>query len=179
VTGSIGVIFAKFDLHGLYDKLGITKQALDRGQYAGLYSDYEPLVGRNLDKIRQQIDTFYGAFVTRVAQGRRRPASDIEPLAQGRVWTGAQAKANGLIDQLGGIDAAINIIRTRARIGPSEKVTLVVYPPKRTLLEVLMSRNDESASIEMKIKSLLGGLPVQSLSEGGFLKLMPYSIRVR
>lgn len=179
LTGSIGVIFAKFNLHGLYDKLGINKQALNRGQYAGLYSDYEPLTGKNLDKVRGQIDRFYGAFVSRVAQGRKRPADQIEPLAQGRVWTGAQAKQNGLVDQLGGIDTAIDLIRKRANIGPSEKVTLVVYPPKRTLLEILMSRNDETATVETKLRTLLGELPIRSLSEGGFLKLMPYTIRVQ
>jgi len=179
LTGSIGVIFAKFNLHGLYDKLGVSKQSLSRGQYADLYSDYEPLTGKNLDKLRQEIDRFYGAFVSRVAQGRKRPADQIEPLAQGRVWTGAQAKQNGLVDQLGGIDAAIDLIRKRANIGASEKVTLVVYPPKRSLFEVLMSRNDENAAVETKIQALLGGLPVHSLAEGGFLKLMPYTIRVQ
>jgi len=179
LTGSIGVIFAKFNLHGLYDKLGVSKQSLSRGQYAGLYSDYEPLTGKNLDKLRQEIDRFYGAFVSRVAQGRKRPADQIEPLAQGRVWTGAQAKQNGLVDQLGGIDTAIDLVRKRANIGPSEKVTLVVYPPKRSLFEVLMSRNDENAAVETKLQALLGGLPVHSLAEGGFLKLMPYTIRVQ
>lgn len=179
LTGSIGVIFAKFNLRGLYDKLGVSRQSLNRGQYAGLYSDYEPLTGKNLDKLRDEIDRFYGAFVSRVAQGRKRPADQIEPLAQGRVWTGAQAKQNGLVDQLGGIDTAIDLIRKRANIGPSEKVTLVVYPPKRSLFEVLMSRNDESATVETKFKALLGGLPVHSMAEGGFLKLMPYTIRVQ
>src|SRR5207249_4637218 len=102
-----------------------------------------------------------------------------EPLAQGRVWTGAQAKQNGLVDQLCGIDTAIDLIRKRANIGAKERVTLVVYPPKRSLLEVLMSRNDETATVEAKLKMLLGGLPIHSLSEGGFLKLMPYTIRVQ
>lgn len=179
LTGSIGVIFAKFDLHGLYDKLGITKQPLQRGQYADLYSDYEPLTGKNLEKLRHQIDEFYGAFISRVAQGRKRPPGQIEPLAQGRVWTGAQASRNGLVDQLGGIDTAIDVIRKRANIGPTEKIALVVYPPKRSLLEVLMSRGEENAAIETKLESLLGGLPIHSLAQGGFLKLMPYTIRVQ
>ena len=179
LTGSIGVIFAKFNLHGLYDKLGITKQALSRGQYADLYSDYEPLAGRNLEKLQQQIEHVYEGFISRVAQGRKRPADQIAPLAEGRVWTGAQAKQNGLVDQLGGIDAAIDLIRKRANIGPSEKVTLVVYPPKRSLLEMLMSRTDESAAIETKFKALVGDLPVHSIAEGGLLKLMPYTIRVQ
>lgn len=178
LTGSIGVIFAKFDLHGLYDKLGITKQPLDRGEHADLDSDYEPLTGKNLDKVQQQIQNFYGAFLNRVSRGRKRPVSDIEPLAQGRVWTGSQAEANGLVDRIGGIDTAIDLIRQRAKIPSSQKITLVVYPPKRSLIDVLMSRNDESASIEMKLRPYIGDLPIQALSQGGFLKIMPYSIRV-
>jgi len=179
LTGSIGVIFAKFELKGLYDKLGITRQSLQRGQYAGLYSDYEPLTGKYLQKVQQQIQDFYGVFLNRVAQGRKRPVDQIEPLAQGRVWTGAQAKQNGLVDQLGGIDAAIDLIKQRAHIGASEKINLVVYPPKRSFLEALMSRNDENAAIELKLKALLGGLPVHSLTQGGYLKLMPYTVRVQ
>ena len=179
LTGSIGVILARFDLHGLYDKIGIDKQVLKRGQYADLDSDYEPLTGKNLEKLTREVDHFYDAFVSRVAEGRRRPAAQIEPIAQGRVWTGAQAKQNGLVDNLGGIDAAIELIRQRAHIGSSEKVTLVVYPPKRSLWDALLARGDENAAIEMKLKSLFGGLPIHTLSQGGFLKLMPYTIRVQ
>jgi protease-4 len=183
LTGSIGVIFAKLNINGLYGKLGITRPSLDRGRNADLYADNEPLTGEKLAKVQQQVHTFYGAFVSRVAQGRKRPASDIEPLAQGRVWTGAAAKQNGLVDQLGGIDAAIDLIRKRANIAPSEKISLVVYPPKRSLLDVLMSHQDENASIEQraeaKMESLLGGIPVHALAQGGFLKLMPYTIRTQ
>jgi protease-4 len=180
LTGSIGVIYAKFDLHGLYDKIGVDKQVLKRGQYADLDSDYEPLTGKNLEKLTQEIDRFYGAFVSRVADGRKRLAAQIEPLAQGRVWTGSQAKQNGLVDNLGGIDAAIDLIRQRAHIGSSEKVRLVVYPPKRTLWEAILSRGgDENAAIEVKLRSLFGPLPIHSLSHGGFLKLPPYTIVVK
>jgi protease-4 len=179
LTGSIGVIFAKFDLHGLYDKIGVSKQVLKRGQYADIDSDYEPLTGKNLEKLTKEVDEFYGAFVRRVAEGRKRPAAQIEPVAQGRVWTGMQARQNGLVDNLGGIDAAIDLIRQRAHIGPSEKVTLVVYPPKRSLWDVLTTRSDESAAIEMRLNSLLGGIPIHALSQGGFMKLMPYTIHVQ
>ena len=179
LTGSIGVIFAKFDLHGLYDKLGIDKQVMTRGQYADLDSDYQPLAGKNLAKINEEIDRFYAAFVNRVADGRKRPASEIEPLAQGRVWTGAQAKANGLVDELGGIDTAIGLIRQRAHIGASEPVTLMVYPSKRTLWDTLTGRHSESADIEVKLRAVFGGLPIHALEQGGFLKLMPYTFRVR
>ncbi|MGA2597132.1 MAG: signal peptide peptidase SppA [Bryobacteraceae bacterium] len=179
LTGSIGVIFAKFDLHGLYDKLGITKQPLQRGQYADLYSDYEPLTGKDLVRVQDEIETFYQSFLMRVSEGRKRPVDQIEPIAQGRVWTGTQAKQNGLVDQLGGIDTAIDLIRRRANIGDAEKISLVIYPPKRSFLDLLMSRTDENAAIESKLKPLIGDVPLRTLSQGGFLKLMPYTITVR
>src|SRR5579884_2207875 len=179
LTGSIGVIMAKFDLHGLYDKIGITKQMLTRGQYADLDSDYEPLAGKNLEKMTQEINHFYMAFKERVAQGRRQSVDRIETVAQGRVWTGAQAKQNGLVDDLGGIDSAIAMVKKRANIGASEKVTLVVFPPKRTVLDVLMSKQEESAEIESKLRTLTGGLPITVLAHGGILKIMPFSVEVR
>ena len=179
LTGSIGVIMAKLDLHGLYDKIGVKKELLTRGQYADIDSDYIALTGANRAKMAQHIEDFYKTFVSRVAHGRKRPFDQIEPLAQGRVWTGAQAKQNGLVDQLGGLDKAIEMVKARAKIGAGEKVTLVVYPPKRSILEKLMGRADDSAAIEVKLERLLNGLPVRALARGGILKLMPYTITVR
>ena len=180
LTGSIGVIFVKPNLHGLYDKIGVTKQLLTRGHYAALDSDYKPLTDDELQKLRQEIDGFYRVFVSRVAQGRKRPYEDIEPLAQGRVWLGAEAKKNGLVDQLGGLDRAIELVKERAKIPASEKIVLVPYPPKRSLLDLLMSRSDDTPGIEMKaMRRLFGDLPVRAWARGGFLKLMPYTISVR
>ncbi len=78
------------------------EQLLTRGRYADIDSDYVPLSDAERQKLTGQIDAFYRAFVSRVADGRKKPFDQIEPLAQGRVWLGAQAKENGLVDQLGG-----------------------------------------------------------------------------
>lgn len=179
LTGSIGVIYARMSLHGLYDKIGVTKQVLTRGHYADLDSDYAPLNDDQRAKIAGQIDAFYKTFVSRVAEGRKKSFDQIEPLAQGRVWLGAQAKQNGLVDELGGLDRAVELVRQKANFAASDKITLVPYPAKRSLFDVLFSRTDESAAIESKVQQVVGPLPLRALSEGGFLKLMPYSIRVR
>jgi len=180
LTGSIGVIFARMTLHGLYDKIGINKQLLTRGRYADIDSDYTTLTDDEHRKIAGQIDAFYRAFVNVVAAGRKKNFDQIEPLAQGRVWLGAQAKQNGLIDELGGLDKAVDLIRQRAHIPASERITLVPYPGKRSIFELLLDRQDDSSDVEMKVaKTLLGKLPVQALAHGGYLKLMPYSIEVR
>jgi protease-4 len=179
LTGSIGVIFARFNLHGLYDKIGVNKQLLTRGRYADLDSEYAPLSNEARQKIAFQIDAFYKSFVSRVADGRKKSFDQIEPLSQGRVWLGVQAKQNGLVDELGGLDKAVELIRKRANIAAGDRITLVPYPGKRSVLDMLLSRADENAALETKVGQVLGNLPVRALSQGGYLKLMPYTIRVR
>jgi protease IV len=185
LTGSIGVIFARFSLHGLYDKIGVNKQTLARGRYADIDSDYTPLSDANRQKITGQIDAFYRAFVSHVADGRKKPFDQIEPLAQGRVWLGTQAKQNGLVDQLGGLDRAIEVLKQQAHMSPSERVTLVPYPGKRSVFDVLFrnrldaSSDAETRAVEVRLEKVFGPLPWQALSQHGFLKVMPYSISVR
>jgi protease IV len=178
LTGSIGVIFARLNLHGLYDKIGVNKQLLSRGRYADIDSDYAPMSEDERKKITGQIDAFYRAFVGHVADGRKKPFDQIEPLAQGRVWLGAQAKQNGLVDQLGGLDRAIEVLKQQAHMSPSDRVTLVPYPGRRSVFDLLFSRADPAAEIQTRMEKILGKLPLQALSQHGFLKVMPYSIRV-
>ena len=179
LTGSIGVIFAKFTLHGLFDKVGVDEQLLTRGRYADIDSEYQPLSDAARQKLSGQIDAFYQAFVGNVADGRKKPYDQIEPLAQGRVWTGAAAKGNGLVDQLGGLDRAVEVLKQQAHMSPSERVTLVPYPGRRSIFELLFSRTDPTAEVQMRLEKIVGKLPLQALSERGFLKMMPYSITVR
>jgi len=187
-TGSIGVFFGKVNLRGLYDKLGVKKELMKRGRFADIDTEYAPLNDEQRAKLRTEIEVLYKGFVQRVADGRKRKYDDVEPLAQGRVWTGAQAKQNGLVDEIGGIDRAIEMVKQKAKIGASEKITLVAYPPRRNLLQVLMDRDTDLTSIESRmvdsrvearVRELVGDLPLRVLSRGGILRLMPYSITIR
>ncbi len=186
-TGSIGVFFGKVNVKGLLDKLGVTETPLTRGRFAGIDSMAAPLTGPERDKLRKEIEIFYTDFVERVAEGRKRPYDQVEPLAQGRVWLGAQAKQNGLVDELGGLDRAVEMIKQRAKIGASEKVTLVTYPPRRTLLDLIWNRSDDSAELDAalrasvlpaKLRTLIGKVPVRALLQGGILRLMPFTLDV-
>lgn len=179
LTGSIGVIFLRMNLHGLLDKLGVNQQFLKRGRYADIDSASEPLSEDARAKIAGEIDAFYKSFVGRVAEGRKRPFDQIEPLAQGRVWLGAQAKQNGLVDELGGLDRAVELVKQRAHIAPADRITLVPFPGKRSVLDLVFNRTDESMAMELKAQKLLGRLPVSALANGGFMKLMPFTITVR
>jgi protease-4 len=192
-TGSIGVFFGKINLRALYDKIGLNKEIFTRGHFADIDSDYKPLDDTQRAKLQTELDVFYSGFVQRVADGRRRKYDQIEPLAQGRVWTGAQAKVNGLVDELGGLDRAVELVKQRAKIAASEKITLVAYPPRRNVLEMLLNRETDLTSIgsqildsrmEARVRALFGGLPIHALmhgalSQGGILPLMPYTVTVR
>jgi protease-4 len=180
-TGSIGVFFGKPVLKGLYDKIGVTKDTLKRGKFADIDTDTRPLNDEERAKLRHEIDVFYRGFVERVAAGRKRTYDQVEPLAQGRVWMGAQAKQNGLVDELGGLDRALELIKERAKIPASEKVALVTYPPRRSIWDIVLNRDDEDieAMIARRAKVLVGKLPVRSLMRGGIMELMPYSIEVK
>jgi protease-4 len=179
LTGSIGVFFGKVNLKGLFDKVGIATQTLKRGRFSDIDSTTAPLNDEQRAKLRREIETFYKGFVERVAAGRKQPYDKMESLAQGRVWLGAQAKQNGLVDELGGLDRAIEMVRDRAKISSSEKIVLVTYPPKRTVWDVLFNRSDETSQMEAHLRPFIGRLPLRALSHGGILRLMPFTIDVK
>jgi protease-4 len=179
LTGSIGVFFGKVNLRGLFDKAGLATYTLKRGRFSDIDSTTAPLTDEQREKLRREIETFYKGFVERVAAGRKRPYDNVEPLAQGRVWLGAQAKQNGLVDELGGLDRAIEMVRDRAKISSSEKIVLITYPPKRSVWDVLLNRADDSAQMESLIRPVIGKLPLRALMRGGILRLMPFTIDVK
>ncbi len=178
LTGSIGVVFGKPNLHGLYDKLGVSEDGITRGRFAEIDSLNRPLTPPELAKLKEGIDSNYHDFVAKVAQARRRPYDQVEPLAQGRVWLGDQAKARGLVDELGGIDRALELVKQKARIPAGENVTVVMYPPKRSLLDVLFGRAQDSM-LESRVQRLLKDWPPEVWAHGGLLRMMPYMVKVQ
>jgi protease-4 len=177
-TGSIGVVFGKPNLRGLYGKLGVTKDMLKRGRFADIDSDYKPLSPEERAKLREGVDEVYRDFVEKVAAARKRRPADIEPLAQGRVWLGSQARANGLVDELGGLDRAIELVKQKAKIPAAEKVGIVMYPPRRNLLDMVLRRSQEDP-VQARIKAVAPGFPFRSLLEGGYLRLAPLALGAR
>jgi protease IV len=139
ITGSIGVIYGKFNLRGLYDKLGVTKETLTRGKHADLDSDYQPLTDEGRRKLRESLEGIYHSFVQQVAAARRKPYADIDQVAQGRAWLGSQSKSIGLVDEFGGIDRSIELLKQRMGCPPSEKLRVVLLPRQRSWIERLAS----------------------------------------
>ena len=107
-----------------------------------------------------------------MAGARHRSFNEIEPLAQGRVWLGDQAKANGLVDELGGLSSAIALVKKRARIPEAEEVDLVTYPPRRSLVDLLLRRSPDDL-LETRLAQVFGRVPFHAWMKGGMLRLMP------
>ena len=133
ITGSIGVVSGKYSFKGLYEKLGIHKEILKRGEHADFYTDYGDYPPAEQAIVQKQVQEIYEDFIKKVALGRTQlTVDDVDRLGQGRIWSGRQAKANGLVDELGGLNLALAIARQHAGLG--EKPFQIVRFPKRTWL---------------------------------------------
>ncbi|MBV9081519.1 MAG: signal peptide peptidase SppA [Acidobacteriaceae bacterium] len=182
ITGSIGVLYVRPVVHDLFNKLGIQEDILTRGKLADIDSFYDPLSDAARQKLHEAIQTTYNSFVGKVAGARKKTFDQIEPLAQGRVWTGVEAKQNGLVDQLGGLSEAVALVRERAKLSPSGDTNLVMYPPKRSLFEILTSSSNDAvadAAVQRNIRDIFPNLPVRALLKGGMLRMLPYRFTVQ
>jgi len=182
ITGSIGVLYVRPNLHGLYDKLGIQEDTLSRGKLADMDSDYLPLSDAARQKLHDSIEATYRSFVGKVAAARKKSYDQIDPLAQGRVWMGAQARQNGLVDDLGGLDQAIALVREKAKLSPGGETNLVLFPPRRSLLEILTSSSSdgiEAKIAEREVHRALPGLPGPAFLKGGLLRILPYQVTIQ
>jgi protease-4 len=181
ITGSIGVLYARPVVHGLFDKLGIQAELLSRGQLAQMDSIYEPLSDAARQKLHESIQATYKLFVSKVATARKKAYDQIDPIAQGRVWMGDQARQNGLVDQLGGLDLAVSVVRQRAHLTATGDTNLVMFPPRKSIWDVLANSSPETvqdAAAESKIRQFLPALPSPVFLKGGLLRILPYQINV-
>jgi protease-4 len=180
ITGSIGVFSGKFSLRGLYEKLGLTQETVRRGRHATLFSRYSPWTGEERQKVRELNESFYETFVAKAAQGRKKTPAEIEAVAQGRVWTGAQALEKGLVDRLGGLDTAIEAAREKAGLRPGTDVQLVVMPEKKGLLDMLFQRQEEDVTVRALGREGAATLRwAIALAEAGPLARVPFDLRIR
>jgi protease-4 len=137
LTGSIGIFGGKIVTGGVYEKLGAHIQSTSIGKHAEINSPARPYNADELQKLQEQLQAFYDQFVEKAAESRHSTPEKIDQLAQGRVWTGLQAKQNGLVDALGGLDRAIALAKQRAKIAADSEVELVIYPPRKSFYEIL------------------------------------------
>ena len=135
LTGSIGVVGGKLAPAGALARLGVNAFPIGRGKRATMRASLAPWTDDERGAIRRSMEEVYRTFVGRVAAGRGKPVAQIEPIAQGRVWTGARAKELGLVDEIGGLDAAIAEARRLGGVNAASE--LEIYPPPPTLRDLL------------------------------------------
>ena len=147
ITGSIGVFGGKFNLKGLYNMLGLTKEVVTRGRNAKIYSDYGSFTPAERERVEKLMKTVYDDFVRKAAEGRGKTEKEIHEIAQGRVWTGKQAKEIGLVDVLGGLDTALSVAKTNAGLEEDDEVNIFVLPEQKTFFEFLVEDMEKNLSI--------------------------------
>jgi protease-4 len=186
LTGSIGIYTGKFVTGGSFGKLGANIEATSDGRHAEIYSPDRRFTDEERVKVLESMQAFYDQFVEKVAEARHTSPEKIDQIAQGRVWTGMQAKQVGLVDQLGGLQEAVAVAKQRAHIPADEDVELVIYPPRRTFYEVLSEQFDQPAQrgaaeaiatlLGPRDRRILGAIlaPSRLFRSGEILAHMPY-----
>jgi len=193
ITGSIGVVAGKPVMRGLYDWLGISNEYVMRGKTAGMFRETEKFSDEERVKFEEWIKTtYYQDFVPKVAKGRKKDAQYVDSVGQGRVWTGAQAKERGLVDEYGGLDRAIEVAKELAKIPADKGVERVILPYPRTFLQELMSSGGDNSNTEVaQQRAVLAALPedarrafrfmqlMERMKTGEKMLVMPFDIRVK
>lgn len=161
ITGSIGLFLGKPVVKGLYDWLGISNEYVMRGKNAGIFRETEHWTDQERAKMVESANNvYYNSFVPKVAQGRNKTDEEVNSLGQGRVWTGTQAKQNGLIDEFGGLETAINVAKQLANLPADKEVRRVVLPEPKPFFETLLgSESSVDAKTEQAQKAVFDALP--------------------
>ncbi len=193
ITGSIGVVAGKPVVKGLYDWLGITNEYVLRGKNAGMFRETEKFSDSERQKFQEWINTtYYEDFVPKVARGRNKPAEYIDSVGQGRVWTGAQAKDRGLVDEFGGLERAIDVAKDLAKIPADRGVQRVILPYPRTFLQELLSgSSDDSNTRTEQQRAVIAAMPqdarrafrylmlLDRMKDGESMLLMPFDLKIK
>ena len=147
LTGSIGVFGGKFAIGGTLNKIGVNYDSVVSGANASIDSPFTPFTPSQRTKVQDMMQSIYDDFVEKAAESRNTTPEKVHAVAQGRVWTGQQARERGLVDALGGLDTAIAIAKEQAKIAKDEDVELVVFTGRRTLYEALSEQFGGGASL--------------------------------
>ncbi len=187
LTGSIGVFGGKFNMVGLYEKVGMTLVTTKRGAEADMFSSTSSFSEEGGAAYQRFLDDFYKEFVTKVSDGRDMDYDAVHQVAQGRVWTGAQALDRGLVDELGGLRDAISKAAELAEVADYGVMRL---PEQKDFLELLLEDLAEASAPQVvKIDLGIPGVSVEELeeifllervlSDGGVAAMIPGRLRVR
>jgi protease-4 len=182
ITGSIGVFGLQLDIQRLFSSFGVTFDRVKTGKFADIVTISRPKTDEEMAVYQRLVNWIYGKFIGKVAEGRRLRPAYVEEIAQGRVWTGEQALQLGLVDEIGGLDAAIRYAARQGNLGPSYRVT--EYPRRKdfaqALAEMLGRLPPESVragsgglvgEVERRIEAEMGALRALNDSQGIYARL--------
>ncbi|HEV2885153.1 MAG TPA: signal peptide peptidase SppA [Pyrinomonadaceae bacterium] len=192
ITGSIGVVAGKPVLRGFYDWLGISNEYILRGKQAGMFRETEKFSPDERAKFEEWINnTYYNDFIPKVAKGRNKNVEYVDSIGQGRVWTGNQGKQNGLVDEFGGLDRAIEVAKELAGLRKDKGVRRVILPYPRTFLQELLNTGSDTRSEAAQQRAMLSVLPedaqralryarlLDRMKNGESMLLMPFDLRIK
>jgi protease-4 len=193
ITGSIGVLAGKPVMRGFYDWLGISIEYILRGKTSGMFRETEKFSDAERAKFDEWIKTtYYQDFVPKVAKGRKKDEQYIDSVAQGRVWTGAQAKDRSLVDEFGGLDRAIEVAKQLAKIPADKGVERVILPYPTTFIQQLLSGGGENSNTQIEQqRAVYASLPedarralrymqlMERMQNGETMLLMPFDLRIK
>jgi protease-4 len=184
ITGSIGVFGQIPNLHGIATKYGINAEQVQTHENSLEYSIFEPLKPQTHDYIKEGIEIVYDTFLKRVAEGRKMTKTQVDAIGQGRVWTGVQAKANGLVDTLGSLDDALAHAAKLAKLKAYKTINYPIYEDEFDPTQ-FFSFVGLKQSREAFIKNEIGAENYKIIEQfrrmqqvKGIQMLMPYEIKV-
>jgi len=184
ITGSIGVGGGKLVTGGLYDKVGMNTEVISRGKNSGALSSTQPFTSDERKVFTQLLKETYHEFVSKAAQGRKMDVSKMEELAQGRVYTGRQAKKLGLIDQIGTLEDAIAEAKKQAGLKPGTEVEIEILPQPKSFFEQLFNgevadTGEFTTAVPELVKTIRQAALWRKLLGERVLLWMPYHIELK
>jgi protease IV len=181
ITGSIGVVYAKFDVSSLMNQFGVNIERTKSHPVSDAMSPTRAMTEAEIRQLDGVIGHVYSIFTGKVAEGRKLDAAATENLARGRVWSGTAAKASGLIDEVGGMARAVELAREKAGIPAGAAHELVSYSQARFMNALKLSINAGEADALASIAARVIGMPTRwmpalthLLMRGGVVMLSPF-----
>jgi protease-4 len=175
ITASIGVLGGKLNVSGLYNMLGLSTDYVATSDNATMYSAQQSFTPEQRASFEKSLKETYASFIKGVADGRKMSVDAVDKIGKGRVWSGSQAKELGLVDELGGLDRAIEIAKQLAHIPAGHSVRIVRFPEEKTFFETFMERQQEETSewsVDRMIRYLTATYePLQAR--------MPFDLKIR
>lgn len=176
LTGSIGVVFGKFNLSGLYDMLGLSTDRVATSDNATFLSSQQNFTPAQREAVQKFMQDIYANFTKGVAEGRSMDLAKVEKIARGRVWTGQQALDLGLVDELGDENRAVTLAQQLAKIPAEELLRRVRYPQEKSFWELVGEIGNTRA---VRSPSIADSLERLKNAETPIEVRMPFEIRIR